>query len=262
MHSAKVKWQTIKWRTLSMGHTQQLKRLAKFLSYILGCRPDEFGLVLDAEGFIKIKALLQALSEEGGWRHIRRSHLSELTLSLPDCPLEIVGQEIRARDRCRLSIPAPDTAPPKLLYTNVRQKAYAHILEKGISAQREPLLLCSHKQMADRIGRRRDRNAVQLTIQTREALSRGVALVPCGEGLFQADQLPTGCFSGPPLPKPAPVKPTSRPEPPSEPQTPGSFFIDLEAKETQKRKRHAKRKDQDWKRERRRRQRGPNGKWP
>jgi putative RNA 2'-phosphotransferase len=245
-----------------MGHIQQLKRLAKFLGYVLGCRPDEFGLVPDAEGFIKIKTLLQALSEEAGWRHIRRAHLRELTLSLPNCPVEIVDQEIRARDRRRLHIPAPDTSLPKLLYTNVRQKAYAHVMEKGISARGTPLLLCSRKQMADRIGRRRDRNAVQLTIHTRDVLNRGIALIPCGEGLFQVDHLPAGCFSGPPLPKTAPAKPTTKTELPAEPQTPGSFFLDLEAKATQKRKRNTRRKDQAWKQERRRRQRGSNGKWP
>jgi putative RNA 2'-phosphotransferase len=245
-----------------MGHMQQLNQLAKFLGYVLGCRPDEFGLVPDTEGFIKIKSLLQALSEEAGWRHIRRTHLQELILSLPNCPVEIVDQEIRARDRSRLPKPAPDTLPPKLLYTNVRQKAYAHVLENGIPARGTPLLLCTGKQMADRIGRRRDRDTVQLTIHTQEALERGVVLVPCAEGLFQADRLPPGCFSGPPLPKTAPLKPKSGPEPPPEPLTPGSFFLDLEINAPEKRKRSSKRKDQAWKRERRRRQRNPNRKWP
>jgi putative RNA 2'-phosphotransferase len=245
-----------------MGHMQELKRLAKFLSYVLGCRPDEFGLVPNSEGFIKIKTLLQALSEEPGWRHIRRAHLRELALSLPDCPLEMVEAEIRALDRSRLQIPPPDTAPPKLLYTHVRRKAYAHVLEKGLTAHGTPLLLCSRKHMADRIGTRRDRNAIRLTIHTSAALDSGVTLVPCGEGLFQADRLPAGCFSGPPLPKTAPVKPKSKPEPPAEPQTPGSFLLDLEIQDTEKHKRKARRKDQAWKRERRRRQRNPNGKWP
>jgi putative RNA 2'-phosphotransferase len=244
-----------------MGHMQGLKRLAKFLSYVLGCRPDEFGLVPDSQGFIKIKTLLQALSEEAGWRHVRRAHLRELTISLPDCPVEIADQEIRARDRSRLRRPPPLAAPPKLLYASVRQKAYANILEKGIPARGTPLLLCSRKHMADRIGRRRDRNAVQLTVQTSAALESGVAIVPCGEGLYHADHLPIGCFTGPPLPKTAPAKPKTRPEPPAEPKTPGSFFLDLETQDKEKRKRTSKRKDQAWKRERRRRQRNSDGKW-
>ena len=40
------------------------KQLAKFLNYVLGRRPDEFGLVTDKEGFVKIKDLIKATSEE------------------------------------------------------------------------------------------------------------------------------------------------------------------------------------------------------
>jgi putative RNA 2'-phosphotransferase len=262
---------------------QQLNRLAKFLNYVLGCRPDEFGLILDADGYVKIKTLLQALSEEAGWRHVRRAHLRELTLSLPNCPLEIVDQKVRALDRSRLRIPPPDTQPPKLLYTNVRQKAYAHVLDNGISTRGIPLILCRHEEMAARIGRRKDRNAVQIIVNTDEALAMGVVLLPCGEGLYQADQLPPGCFTGPPLPKVQPPKRKPSSEPLPETQTPGSFFLDLEAhspdkgpgnlgkgpgnlgkgpKNLDKGSRKQKRKDQAWKKERRRRHRKSKDEWP
>lgn len=247
-----------------MGHLQQSNRLAKFLSYVLGCRPYEFGLIPDANGFIKIKTLLQALSEETGWRHVRRAHLNELIISVPKCPVEIVGQEIRALDRSRLKSAPADAPPPKLLYTSVRQKAYPHTMEKGIPRRGTALILCTQKEMAIRIGRRQDHNAVLLTVNTSEAVTVGVAFTPSGEGLLLASHLPPGCFSGPPLPKSAPPKKKARPEAPAKPQTPGSFFIDLEAstpdapKWDPKRKDKA-RKDKAWKKERRRRQ---SNKWP
>jgi putative RNA 2'-phosphotransferase len=245
-----------------MGHMQQLTRLAKLLGYVLGRRPDEFGLIPDAEGFVKIKNLLQALSEEAGWRHVRQAHLRELTLSLPKCPVEIVQQRIRAVDRSRLRVPSPDTKPPKLLYTYVRQKAYAHVLDRGIPARGAPLILCGQETMAARIGRRRDRNAIQLTVNTAEALARGVVLAPCGEALFAADRLPPGCFSGPAPPKRRPVKEKAEPEPPAAPPTPGSFLLDPAPAPSEKGDRKARRKDQAWKRERRRRNRRSNDKWP
>ena len=40
------------------------KQLAKFFNYVLGRRPDEFGLVTDKEGFVKIKELIKATNEE------------------------------------------------------------------------------------------------------------------------------------------------------------------------------------------------------
>jgi putative RNA 2'-phosphotransferase len=250
-----------------MGHLQQRNRLAKVLSYVLGCRPDEFGLIPDCNGFIKIKTLLQALSEETGWRHVRRAHLNELTISLPKCPVEIVGQEIRAVDRSRLRSASADTPAPKLLYTCVRQKAYPHAMEKGIPKRGTPLILCTQKEMAGRIGRRQDHNAVLLTVNTSEALAKGVTFAPSGEGLFLAGHLPPGCFSGPPLPKTAPPKKKARPEAPAKPQTPGSFFIDLEdaTPETRKwdpKRKDKARKDKAWKKERRRRQSNQGNKWP
>lgn len=250
-----------------MGHLQHINRLAKFLSYVLGCRPDEFGLVPDSDGFIKIKTLLQAMGEETGWRHVRRAHLNELTISLPMCPVEIVGQEIRAVDRIRLMSSSPDAPTPKLLYTSVRQKAYLHTMENGIPKRGTPLILCTQKEMADRIGHRLDHKAVLLTINTNEALAMGVAFSASGEGLFIASHLPLGCFSGPPLPKTAPPKKKTRPEVAARPQTPGSFFIDLEAPspETPKwdpRRKDKARKDKAWKKERRRRQGNQGNKWP
>ncbi|MDJ0782466.1 MAG: hypothetical protein QNJ22_10870 [Desulfosarcinaceae bacterium] len=244
-----------------MGHKQQLNRLAKFLTYVLGCRPDEFGLIPDADGYVKIKQLLQALSEESGWRHVRQAHLRELTISLPNCPVEIEAHEIRARDRSRLQLPSPKTAPPKLLYTHVRQKAYGYVAEKGIQTRGTPIILCANQDMAARIGRRRDRGAVQLTVNTSEVLAKGVDLRPCGEGLFQADYLPHGCFTGPPMPKTPPSKSKPTTAPTSEPPAPGSFFVNLETPGVEKRKRGTRRKDQAWKKERRRRQRNDKDKW-
>ena len=51
-----------------MRHKKDPKQLAKLLNYALGRDPDEFGLVPDESGFIKIKELLKALHEEDGWK--------------------------------------------------------------------------------------------------------------------------------------------------------------------------------------------------
>ena len=40
-----------------MSQQRSPKQLAKFLNYVLGRRPDEFGLVMDKDGFVKIKDL-------------------------------------------------------------------------------------------------------------------------------------------------------------------------------------------------------------
>ena len=216
----------------NMALQKSPKRLAKLLDYILGRRPDEFGLVTDSDGYIRIKELLKALSEEEGLSYVRHAHLNEILLTLPDPSFEISDNSIRAKFRDRLPQHTYAQDPPKLLYTCVRRKAYPHVTEKGLHPTGySRVILSSNLSLAQRMGKRIDRSAILLTVQVQPCLDKGVVFFSAGEALFLADFIPPGCFSGPPLPKEKPgVAQTTRPQVP-EPKPPaGSFFIDLEEK--------------------------------
>ena len=73
----------------TMKHHQKIDRLAKFLSYVLGRQPDEFGLVADEHGWVRLKDLIKALGEEPGWRHVRRHEIRDLTLTHGPPAIEI-----------------------------------------------------------------------------------------------------------------------------------------------------------------------------
>ena len=120
-----------------MAPKQPIIKFSKFLSYILGRRPDEFGLVPDKDGYVKVKDLLKAINEEDGWRHIRKASIDEVRITLPHPIVEINENLIRAlqRDRIPETIPANDMSG--LLFTCIRQKAYPHVAEKGILTIRE-----------------------------------------------------------------------------------------------------------------------------
>ncbi len=207
-------------------------KLAKLLDYVLSRRPDEFGLVTDNEGFVKIKDLLKALSEEAGLGYVRRAHLNEIMLCVPDHGLEITDTRIRSKLHERLPQPVYAQDPPKLLYVCVRRKAYPHVGDKGIQpAGHDRIILSSRIDMAERLGRRIDHSAVLLTVQVQACMDSGVVFFQSGETLFLADFIPSGGFTGPPLPKekPAPAKPAeSESRLPRTP--PGSYTIDLEEK--------------------------------
>ena len=204
------------------------KQLAKFINYILSRRPDEFGLVLDTEGFVKIKVLLKAVNEEEGFRYVRRTHLNEIMLTVPDHTIEVFDNMIRSKTRDQLPQPSYAMNPPKLLFTCVRQKAYPHVHEKGIRPTGySQVVLSSAPEMAQRIGKRTDPAPVLLTVQVQNAVDRGVVFFRSGEHLFLADFIPAECFSGPPLPKEKPD--TKKPEPQTvrlQPEPAGSYFID------------------------------------
>lgn len=231
------------------------KELAKLLAYVLGRRPDEFGLVPDAEGFVRVKNLLQALAEESGWGYVRESHLKEVMLSIADSPVELSANRIRALDRTHIPAPEYEPDPPGLLYGAIRKKAWPHVREKGLNPGAEDrVCLAFDKETALQRGRRIDPDPVLVTVHTTTAADRGVVFFRFGQQLILADHLPADCLTGPPLPKvreaPAPAE-----KPAALPKTPGSFFVDLSPDRDRRQSGRDKKKrgkDPDWKQEQRR----------
>jgi putative RNA 2'-phosphotransferase len=230
-----------------------IKTLSKFIAYVLGRQPDAFGLVPDAEGYVKIKDLLKALAEEEGWGHVRRSHLNEILLTVPNPPIIIKEERIRSADVTHLPKPVSPKVLPKLLYMCIRNRAYPHVAEKGIRPSgHSSVVLCTRPQMAERIGRRSDPNPVLLTVHVGKSVAQQVAFYQQGEALYLADRVPAGCFSGPPLPKQKvdakkPI-PRKQPEPP---KPAGSFQVDLDRLQ-QRHLPRGRKKEISWKKERRR----------
>lgn len=214
-----------------MGRTRSPQNLAKMLAYVLGRRPDEFGLIPDAEGFVRIKDLLKALHEEEGWGYVNLSHLNEVRLSVPGAPFEIRQNDIRSVDRNLPGLSVSARELPKLLYVSTRRRAYPHVHAEGIHPASHPhVVLAADRVLAERLGRRIDPDPVILTVNVRCASDAGVVFDPSGEGLFLADHIPPGCFSGPAVP---PEKPADTGKPPSEGAVrrspmPGSFALDAE----------------------------------
>lgn len=234
-----------------------LKKQARFLKYILGLRPDEFGLVPDRDGYVKIKDLLKAVHEEAGWRSFRQANINEMMLSLAPTPLEISENRIRAKNGQQVPKRVSPEHLPKLLFTCLRPKALHATMEKGILPMgRKHVILSSDKNMAERIGRRIHASPALLTVNVENALRQGTLFLQAGETLFLARSIPVGCFTAPPLPKEPGIPKRKEPQKAKErDRFPGSFFPDMaeqiETVEPKKMTRKQRReKDIDWKKSR------------
>jgi putative RNA 2'-phosphotransferase len=247
-----------------MGQRKSPKQLAKYISYILGRRPDEFGLVPDKNGFVKIKELIKAFGEEEGLRYVRRSHIDEILITLPNPPIEISNNLVRATSRDHLSEHLP-TNPPKLLYTCVRRKAYPFVMDKGIfPLGRGHVILSSEKKLAKKIGKRIDHTPVLLTVQTQKSIKNGIIFFQAGESLFMAKSIPVGNFTGPPLPKEKPeLKKEDALQKEKPKALPGTFLMDLTDEKDRKKRsiRERRRKEIAWKKERKRMKRKKRNMW-
>ena len=214
-----------------MGRQKDPKQLEKLISYILARRPDEFGLVLDDQGFVRLKDLLKAISEEPGWRYVRKSHIQEVLLTSCKESFVLEDDKIRAVFRDRALNPDVEIIPPKLLYHCVRRRAYPVVCKQGVIPLGQPrVLLATTEELAQRIGRRRDPAPVLLTVQAQRAFEAGVTFSKQGEFIYVTDHVPVGYFTGPPLPREK-KKEDSKPkkEPVAIPEAlPGSFTFDAE----------------------------------
>jgi len=245
-----------------MGSKNSQKQLAKFLAYMLGRKPDEFGLVPDADGFVKLKEFMLAIGEEEGWRHVRQPILNELMVTMSDPPLEIAEKQIRATNRDHLPKIRHAVDLPKLLYTAVTQKSHPAVLEKGILPTRHDyVILAMEKSMAVRIGKRRDPSPVLLTVNVLQTEQEGIFFKQAGEKLYLADMIPANCFTAPPLPKEKPeTRKHKKPLIPERPKMPGSYMVNFQ-KDSEKHK-NAGDKADSWKRNKKRIRREKQKKWP
>ncbi|KMY66357.1 hypothetical protein AAU61_18050 [Desulfocarbo indianensis] len=207
--------------------------LVKILVYALGVAPHEFGLVADAEGWVSVKELLKALHDEDGWRGVRETMIADAATRLAPNELELDGKRIRSRAR-RPPRPRPGAEPPAHVYIGLRRRAWPALRDRGLEAREEsPLLLAASRELALRLGRRRDAEPVLVTVQAQRAMDLGVMFSGLGEELYLADWIPAECLMGPPLPENLPAKKPAKPKPdkpsgpvmPSPDSMPGSFIV-------------------------------------
>ncbi len=241
----------------------KVDELGHLLIYILGHRPDEFGLIPDEEGFLGYKDLLRAIHEEPGWGYVKQSDITEVLIVKGRAHFEWDENRIRALDR-RWSMALEEASPdvPKLLYAGVRRRAHPVVMEKGLKSETF-IPLAPDRDMAVRIGRRRDREPVILEIMTGPAREQGIAFYAFGE-LFLARDVPSRFISGPPVPQE--TRETKHPQKRKEagPAAPppdfhaGTFILDA-GRDPDRRRRLKGRKERSWKEEARKMRRRKKG---
>jgi putative RNA 2'-phosphotransferase len=216
-----------------MSHRHQVIALSKLMTYILRHRPDEFGLVLDQDGFVPLKELQQAISEEEGWSYVRTSHITEVAYSSDREHFEITDDRIRYALH---TICYKAALPPPTLYHGTRRRAYPHILQRGLDpGEKKFVTLTAEPQLAMRIGRRRDPDPILMEIQAQRAGDVGITFYHANPLIYLTEYIPPAYLSGPPVAKVLPEKkqsPPRQPEkgaksPPAVQGLPGSVLLNL-----------------------------------
>lgn len=212
------------------------------MSYLLGKKPDEFGLVPDRDGYIPIKEFLKAVKEDPAMAYVRESHIREALLNDRSGIFEVQGKKIRSIKQDYYPISHnQDLDPPKILYKGVKRKTYPAILKYGLTqGSKEYVVMTKERDLAVRIARRLDQTPIILEIRARAASEGGVNFYPFGDSIYLADMIPPRFISGPKLPKELPSKKEALVKPKE--TAPGSFILKItEDPDLQRRRKAEKR---------------------
>jgi len=240
---------------------RKVDTLSRLLHYILGTRPDEFGLVPDQEGFIPIKELLKVIHEEPHMAYVRESHLKEVILHDSGHVFEVAEGKIRSKKRSFIPLEGQDALPnpPKLLFMGVKRKTYSAVLTHGLlPGAGDHVVMTTDRDLAIRIAHRQDQRPVVFEIRAQAASDSGTAFFPFGDSLYVADRVPAQFIKGPPLPKDLPEQ--REPARTKKEPAPGSFVLDLD-KDLDRTRREGAKKKKGWKDEARRDRKRKHARW-
>ncbi len=165
--------------------------LARTLTYVAYHSPAEFGLFWNPDGTMPWKELYWALQEDDSLRFVRESHIRELTCLGFELPFGLDDNGVLRL--CEGFPPreyplAPDV--PERLYWGCRRKYFPFVFRNGlVSTGRLFTVLCGTRELAMRIGRRRDPEPVMIEVLARKALAAGTAFRQDGDELYLVESV-------------------------------------------------------------------------
>jgi putative RNA 2'-phosphotransferase len=156
-------------------------------------RPWEFELELDADGWVPLDQLIDALRSERGWEALTAADVEAMLAAATRQRHELRDGRIRAQ--YGHSVPGriehePEPAPGQLFHGTARS-ALAAINRDGLLPRRRQYVhLARRPELAVQIGSRHDRAPVLLAIDGTAAAAAGVRFFRAGEEIVLTEHLP------------------------------------------------------------------------
>ncbi|OAB41315.1 RNA 2'-phosphotransferase [Paenibacillus glacialis] len=175
-----------------MLSNKQEESLSKFMSKILRHTPEQFGIILDHEGYCDVQELIKALRSENRWSDIEEADVIQVVTNCAKQRYEIVNGYIRANyGHSAGRLDYQESVPPTALYHGTNTKVLNKILIEGIKPMgRKYVHLSETLEFATLAGKRRG-ELVILEVNTAEALANGVKFYVANNGVWLADFVPS-----------------------------------------------------------------------
>lgn len=169
-------------------------RLSKTISHALRHKPEEYSLQLDAEGWVSVEKLLDALRQRrSAWQQVSVADLERIIAESEKQRFEMNNGKIRAYYGHSTSekVDKQPVTPPVILYHGTTRQAAEAIRREGLkSMKRQYVHLSTDEQTARIVARRRTGQPVILRIAALEAHQQGIHFYLGNEDIWLADPIP------------------------------------------------------------------------
>lgn len=169
-----------------------LRKLSKFLSFVLRHNPASIGLSLDPAGWAQVDELLQAAQKAG--KSLTRELLRQVVEQNDKqrFSLSADGQKIRANQghSIQVDLGLEPLTPPEILFHGTATRFLTSIGRRGLlPGGRLQVHLSPDEQTAVRVGQRHGRPVV-LPIQAGRMAARGYKFYRSANGVWLTDNVP------------------------------------------------------------------------
>ncbi|WP_406861955.1 RNA 2'-phosphotransferase [Streptomyces sp. HUAS MG47] len=165
-------------------------KVSKYLSKHLRHQPERIGLVLDAQGWTEIDALLRAAAAHGF--PITRAELDHVVAANDKKRFAIEGTRIRASQghTVEVDLDLPEAEPPAYLYHGTVARFLDAIRAEGLRPMaRHHVHLSADRETATRVGARRGRPVV-LSVDAGAMHRAGHVFHLSANGVWLTDAVP------------------------------------------------------------------------
>ncbi|TAE18246.1 MAG: RNA 2'-phosphotransferase [Bacteroidetes bacterium] len=175
------------------------KDLSRFLSLVLRHKPEEIGITLDAQGWVAVDTLLQALNDR---KHpIDRAKLEQIVAenNKKRFAFDETGTLIRANQghSIEVDLALPASEPPATLYHGTATQNIEAIRKEGLQKQsRQHVHLSTNKDTATQVGGRHGKPVI-LVVRAGEMHQAGFAFYISENGVWLTDHVPTAYIDFP-----------------------------------------------------------------
>lgn len=142
------------------------KQLSKLMSLILRHEPQQFGLMLDANGFVPLEKMLLAVQSKQRWQSASEAQIRQVVRESDKQRYEIVDEADGAKIRALYghsvegAVFYEPIVPPEILFHGTSRRAIEAIQREGLkSMKRQYVHLAIEPAQAQSVGSRHDRPA-------------------------------------------------------------------------------------------------------